>query len=395
MTDAWTLGYCTNVHAGTDLETIQANLDRYAVPVRAAAFGTAPMGVGLWIPAEAAASLVEGSTAQDFGEWLQARQLTPYTINGFPYANFHQAVVKHQVYTPAWWETARLDYTRQLATILARLLPAEATGSISTLPLGWPSEASDTAAIGRAGQHLRELSEHLARIEREQGRRIVVAIEPEPGCLIDRGEDMIGFFDDHLPETSHRRYLTVCHDVCHSAVMFEDQATVLRQYAAAGLGVGKVQVSNAIEVPWQTMETAQRQAAMKQLAGFAEDRYLHQTGRLDAAGSFSLGEDLPACLGPDPSTLTDRCWRIHFHVPIFLERLAELATTRQAIGDALQTLAAPDGPAFAGHVEVETYAWSVLPEELQNRGLVEDLAGEMRWLQNFLTEHHLPSAESP
>lgn len=388
VNSTWTLGYCTNVHAGTDLDSIRANLDRFAVPVRTSVFGTQPMGVGLWIPAEASRSLVAGDTAAQFADWLRQRSLTPYTINGFPYDNFHQPVVKHRVYDPPWWEKSRLEYTRDLATILGHLLPAEQTGSISTLPLGWPNDKVGSAAIEQSGLHLRQLAEHLESIEKSSGRRIVVAIEPEPGCLLDRAEDVVAFFEKHLPDSNHRRYLAVCHDICHSAVMFEDQANVLGRYAAAGVTVGKVQVSNAIEVDWSYMSTARRQEAMEQLSNFAEDRYLHQTGRCGHAGGFSLAEDLPQIVHEDAAALTDACWRVHFHLPVFLERFGHLNTTREAIATCLTILASADAPNFTGHTEIETYAWGVLPEAMRKRGLVEDIASEMRWLKQLLTEQN-------
>lgn len=384
VNSTWTLGYCTNVHAGTDLESIRGNLDRFAVPVRSSVFGEQPMGVGLWIPAEASHSLVAGDTAAQFADWLGQRKLTPYTINGFPYDNFHQPVVKHRVYKPAWWDPARLEYTQALATILAALLPADQTGSISTLPLGWPDAQGGAAAIELAGVHLRQLADHLKSIEKSTDRRILVAIEPEPGCVIDRAEDLVAFFEKQLPDAKHRRYLSVCHDICHSAVMFEDQKEVLDQYAAAGITVGKVQVSNAIEINWSYMAAGRRGEAMEQLASFAEDRYLHQTGRRDESGGFSLAEDLPQIIQDDASTLTDTVWRVHFHVPIFLERFGHLSTTRETIDRCLAVLASGDGPEFTGHTEVETYAWSVLPEAMRKRGLVEDIAHEMQWLNSLL-----------
>ena len=73
---------------------------------------------GLWLPAAAAAATGPSRHAgqADFGRFSPTNgQLRPYTINGFPYDNFHQPVVKHRVYLPAWWDPQRLEYTRQLA----------------------------------------------------------------------------------------------------------------------------------------------------------------------------------------------------------------------------------------------------------------------------------------
>ncbi|WP_153557042.1 metabolite traffic protein EboE [Roseimaritima sediminicola] len=381
----WTIGYCTNVHAGTDLESIRDNLLRYAVPIRSLA-QRERLPVGLWLPAEAAAQLCQEGEAERFADWLAEQRLEAYTLNGFPYDNFHQRIVKHRVYEPAWWSDQRREYTMQLATVLDRLLPAGRNGSISTLPIGWPGEAADAAAIDRAGENLRRVADHLHDIEQQSGRRIVLAIEPEPGCVLDRSSDVVAFFDRHLPNHPHRRYLTVCHDVCHSAVMFEDQQAALRAYAAAGLTVGKLQVSSAVEARWTIMSRGRRREAFAQLAQFAEDRYLHQTGRRDSQGGFELAEDLPPLIAAGPEAVGDEDWRVHFHVPIFLESFGNLGTTREAILECVRFLGSEDAPTFTGDVEVETYAWTVLPETMRRRGLAEDIAAELTWLRERLAQ---------
>ena len=400
------VGYCTNVHPGVDLASIRQNLLGYAVPVRHALGATDRLGVGLWLPYPAMAEL-DPSAVASFADFLSEHQLNAFTINGFPYENFHQPVVKRRVYSPPWWDPARLAYTLELARVLAQWLPAPgAVGSISTLPIGWPPEAlfhdRDAARRALAGElalaadHLCRLAESLAEIEAETGRRIVVAIEPEPGCLLQNADDVIEWFDRHLDGERQRRYLTVCHDICHSGVMMEDQAETLRRYAGAGIGVGKVQVSNALVVDWESMAMGRRREAAGQLAEFAEDRYLHQTGRRTADGGFELAEDLPQLLGEpragggrddeDPAG-GDRRWVIHFHVPIFLERFGRLSTTQSDVIACLRTLADPQlSLDFTGHLEIETYAWSVLPESMRRRGLVEDITEEFRWLRQAMVE---------
>ncbi len=440
------IGYCTNVHAGTDVATICEKLETFAVEIaksRLRRCGTAgPLPVGLWIPASAAGELSRGDAAGQFAHWLSDHHLFPLTINGFPYDNFHLPVVKHRVYRPAWWERERLEYTLQLARLLDQLLPEEDTvGSISTLPLGWPGPlgnaaaadgrsaadqrhdadiaadafAGDSANIARAGENLRTLAGELLQLEQQTGRRIVVAIEPEPGCLLDRCGDVVRFFEKELPAANHRRFLSVCHDVCHSAVMFESQSEALATYARAGIMVGKVQISSAIDVPLSQYSLQQRAAAIEELAAFAEDRYLHQTGILDGEGRFRLIEDLPEWLAADVrrmenlkrtdgqrsdagsrarGTGDDQHLRIHFHVPIFRRTLGHLGSTQQAIPECIAALNGPDAPDFTGHFEVETYAWTVLPESISTEststgsgelsGLAAGIAQELDWLESIM-----------
>lgn len=378
------VGYCTNVHAGTDLSTIKSRLEEFAVPIARRLPREEQLGVGLWLPYSAACELDVGEHARDFGQWLHQRQLFPFTVNGFPFDNFHLPIVKHRVYLPTWAEASRLDYTVKLARVLAVLQAVgegeqlhPSTASISTLPIGWPT--GDTAQQkSEAGKNFRKLADELQRLEKQTGKRVMVAIEPEPGCILERCEQVVEFFESELAGVNHRRYLGVCHDICHSAVMFEDQADALAKYRSANICVGKVQVSSAIDVPLAKMDAAEREAAVMQLSQFAEDRYLHQTGCIDAQGHFRLVEDLPLWLASDRKA-QDQHLRIHFHVPIFLESFGHLRTTRDDILRCVDVMNSADAPEFTGHWEVETYAWSVMPAEMRASGLGNDIASELDW----------------
>ncbi|REK29376.1 MAG: hypothetical protein DWQ42_03635 [Planctomycetota bacterium] len=380
-------GYCTNVHAGADLASMQANLAEHALAVRRqvggdpAAPGDEKMGVGLWLAAPAARALRQGEAAAELGHWLADHGLLPFTLNGFPYGDFHQPVVKHRVYEPNWLETARLEYTLDLVHVLDRILPPGEAGSISTLPLAWGKPAPGTDQLQQAAAHLRQVAAELARLEAETGRHITLALEPEPGCVLQRSEDVVRLFEDHLLSDDDadtvRRYLSVCHDVCHAVVMCEDQVEVLQRYRAAGIRVGKVQVSSAVCVDFQQLEPAQRPDAVAQLRAFAEDRYLHQTTVTPTDGQTKFYEDLPLALaGIDDATRLTSSWRIHFHVPVYLSEFGRLGTSRSAI---LECLAECRRHADVAHFEVETYAWGVLPAELKQATLADGIAKELTW----------------
>lgn len=384
----WQTGYCTNIHAGVDLPAILKNFRQHSAEVREI-LGWDALGVGVWIPQDAAAQLCAdkqsssgfktNSDCVQFSELFEALGLTPYTINGFPYGNFHQPVVKQKVYLPTWAEDQRRVYTEQLIAILHSLLLEGDVGSISTLPLGWGKQGE--AFEAKAAEQLHAISEVLRQLEDQTGRRIVIAIEPEPGCSFDTSVDIVRYFDRYLQSESHRRYLTVCHDICHAAVMNEGQHEVLQRYVDNGLTIGKVQVSSAIEVPWSELDEQAGQAALDQLREFAEDRYLHQTGVVDRDGQFNLHEDLPALLAATARKPTDQIWRIHFHVPIFLEEFGQLRATKQAVVDCLQTLETLPDQRVVKHLEVETYAWSVLPASMRNSQLAQSIASELAWLK--------------
>jgi len=381
------IGYCTNVHAGPDLESTQENLLRYASRVKQQYSPSGPMGVGLWLAAPAASSLQDQTKLTSFREWLNEQELVPFTLNGFPYGDFHSEVVKHDVYKPTWFETDRLTYTTNLIDALHGLLPEGMEGSISTLPVAWDRKSMTPQQWLQTSQQLLTLCRYLRRLEQNTGRLIYVCLEPEPGCVLDVAKDMIDLFKERLlpfdDDEIVTRYLRICHDVCHSAVMFESQAEVLQRYQQLGIRVGKVQVSSAVRVNFGALAEDDRSAALEQLANFNEPRYLHQTSIKKSNGESCFYEDLPLALETvsSPDKLTET-WSVHFHVPVYLDSLGLLGTSR---GDILECFQVCQSMPELKHYEVETYAWNVLPEEHQVENLSDGIAREMNWVRQQLT----------
>ena len=401
------IGYCTNVHAGTDLAQILANLQGCALRVREH-LGKQELGIGLWFSQAAALEMLAGSSVEkerrigEFRDGLSRMGLVPYTLNGFPQKDFHQSVVKHRVYEPAWWEPERFEYTKQLVSILDALLPLGVGGSISTLPISWSHTDDSPGEVGltvqqQAADQLLELALHLHGLYEQSGRRIVIALEPEPGCLFTDHASLRSFYERFWSEPAidskraaiAREYLTICHDICHSAVMAEDQKLAIELDRRLGIRVGKVQVSSAIRVDWAGKSHEERVLALEQLGLFAEDRYLHQTLVIKSDGSKELFEDLPKLLsrvrGGEVQWLDGCQWRIHFHVPIYAERLGAIDSTRGEILNFLDCVR-DHGDWFDGseQYEVETYAWSVLPKSLASETLDVGISRELRWLEEAM-----------
>jgi hypothetical protein len=380
---SYKIGYCTNVHAGATLEITRANLERHALAVKERYSPQEPMGVGLWLSARAAEELLSSRREGEFGEWLAVRGLVPYTLNGFPYGDFHQDVVKHRVYEPTWWQPERLHYTMQLAQIVDALLPPGQEGSISTLPIAWGKPCPDRSELEQAAVNLRQAAAWMHQLEAETGRLVYLCLEAEPGCVFSFSDDVVHYFQwqllGHEDEEIVRRHIRLCHDICHATVMFEDQAEVLAKYQEAGIGVGKIQVSAALAMDLDLFEppaTEARRAAIKQMSQFAEDRYLHQT--VIRRGSEDIFyDDLPAALAEEARDPQGE-WRVHYHVPIYLREFGRLRSTQDEI---LRCLAAARQYTSCRHYEVETYAWGVLPAELKQPELAAGIAEELKWFE--------------
>lgn len=372
------VGYCTNVHGGVTLDEVKKNLERFAVPVREQLGNGSPLPVGLWLSKSAAEKLATIEERQAFSDWLGLRQLKPYTINGFPFGDFHQAVVKHDVYLPTWADESRLQYTKQLADILMTLMGEEQQATISTLPLAWPTSSIDDSFFVQCARQLADLADYLAEIRSTSGKSIQVCIEPEPGCVLDTAADIVEFFERYLFASGDseviREHLGVCHDVCHSAVMFEPQELAVQRYLDAGIPIGKVQVSSAVEADFDSVEAEARVELVEELAAFAEQRYLHQT-TISQESETTFFEDLSYALESKGASPAGK-WRVHFHVPVFQSRLGKLGTTQEDIVSLRNALVQRE---VTPQWEIETYAWNVLPDELQDEPLENCIAREIRW----------------
>ena len=127
------LAYCTNVHRGGNWEETFASLENDVLRVRQAVSPDEPYAIGLRLGADAANELSDGENLLKFRKWLEAKNCYVFTINGFPYGNFHGARVKEQVYLPDWPSPERLEYNKLLFDLLAELSEEGADGRVRTL----------------------------------------------------------------------------------------------------------------------------------------------------------------------------------------------------------------------------------------------------------------------
>ncbi|MBX9582618.1 MAG: metabolite traffic protein EboE [Gemmataceae bacterium] len=365
-------GYCTNVHPGRTVAEVLAGLDRYTIPVRDR-LGR-PVAAGLWLAKPVVDELFgKPGGVERFIAELTARDLPCYTLNAFPYGDFHAERVKENVYLPDWSAPERQLYTDLCATVLADLLPDGGEGSISTLPLGFKGFDHPPDFLDQAAGQLIGCVAYLQHLRRKTGRVVRLAIEPEPFCLLETTAETVAFFERLWQlagrgESIVREHVGVCYDVCHQAVEFEDAAESVRRLDRAGVRINKVQVSCAIQLD-RPGDNPEGVAALRR---YVEPRYLHQTFARFPDG-LRMFADLPEFLERDALIPAAEVVRVHFHVPVDADRLGPLGTTKPAVAEALAAVA---GLSYAPHVEVETYTWEVLPGAGPG-DLVEGLAREL------------------
>lgn len=373
------LGYCTNIHPGETWEEVERNLLGPVARVRDRVCPRdEPFGIGLRLSAVAARSLA--TNPAPLRRALDRLNAYVFTINGFPYGRFHGAPVKAGVYLPDWRQTERVRYTRDLAEILATILPAGIPGSISTVP-GCFDKHPPAEDRRRMADHLLEACDTLDHLEAATGKRIALALEPEPCCFLETTAEAIAFLTEAVyaraqSERIARRHLGVCLDTCHAAVEFEGAAAAVAALERAGILLAKVQLSAGLRVASVTPK------AVAALGAFEDDVYLHQVVERDGAGQLRRFVDMPEAIADYRARPDDeREWRIHFHVPLHGDIVGSLCGTH---ADLEALLALHRERPVCKHLEVETYTWDVLPAALRSSDVAEDVARELEWVMERL-----------
>ena len=252
--------------------------------------------------------------------------------------------------------TRRASPTRSISFASSRACcPRGLDGGVSTAPLTYK------AWMPRPGRRAWPvMTRNVARVAaalveaRGTGAMIHLDIEPEPDCLLETSAETIDFFEQWLlpvgGETLRQEHgltldeaqgalldhVRVCFDCCHFAVEYEDPAAALDRFHDAGIGIGRVQLSSALDVPLPASAAAR--SADRRTPASLRRRDLPAPGHRPPrrrAPSLFRSRRRPRHRGRD----RDDEWRIHFHVPLFASDYEGLGSTqdyvRQVIGAAV------------------------------------------------------------
>lgn len=387
------LTYCLNVHPGELWSDNFEAIQKHALVVRERVAPGRRFGLGLRLSRQAVDVLGRPETLRPFTSFLEENGLYVFTVNGFPYGNFHGKPVKTEVYRPDWATRERLDYTVMIAETLAQLLPEGLDGSISTLPLGYP-RLSDRA--GHDAPRMQEFAKHLAEcalalhaLRDRTGREVHLGLEPEPDCILETTDDVIRFFEGPLfgmglpalasragctraeAEAILRRHIGVCVDTCHLAIQYESLPDSLMRLEREGVRISKVQLSAALQVRPDA-------EGRKRLRDFIDPVYLHQVKAAPGAGPASR----PLTSFPDLADGLSHpghaaLWRIHFHLPLYYTGDAVLQSTAGELDPAFWSALARSR---VSHWEIETYTFNVLPSDFQAGGVEASVGREYDWV---------------
>ena len=279
------LAYCSNVHPADDLDGVSAQLERYTARVRER-LDVPVLGIGLWVAAPALADRGRGRPARRAAGPAQprGRDAQRLPVQGVPRAG-GQA---RRLLAALGAGRAARDYTLGLARLLARLLPDDVEEGSDLDAAARLARGLGRASAGRRAARRWPTSpvELEAARSAETGKRIRLALEPEPGCTIEtiaQACDALARararLDRRLPGRLPPR----------GAVRGAGRARSQR-CGDAGVPIVKTQVSSALRVPDPGSEEGR-----ELLARFDEPRFLHQVR--ECVNSHVEGtDDLPEAL---------------------------------------------------------------------------------------------------
>lgn len=389
------LTYCTNIHPGQDWKSTFESIQKHVPDIKKEVSKDSAFGLGLRLSNKASEELEQGTNMADFKTWLSDNNLYVFTMNGFPYGNFHDERVKDMVHAPDWTTNDRLIYTIRLFRQLSELLPKGLNGGISTSPITYKywhkTEEEVKKAFEVGAKHMLQVAEHLFELENTTGKYMHLDIEPEPDGLLENSDEVLHFFSKYLvplginffesrlglgaleAEALIKKYITVCYDICHFSLAFEEPNDTFAKFKEQNIRVGKIQVSAALKIVFNGKDD---ELIWTELSQFNEPTYLHQvTEKIN--GVVKTFSDLPMVLEGKGA---HQELRAHYHVPIFLEKYGTLFSTQDHI---LKTIKYIKSNPVSEHLEIETYTWDVLPADLK-QDLSVSIIREIEWLKSHL-----------
>jgi hypothetical protein len=388
------LTYSTLVHPADDWDQLWKSVNTYLPQVKARMAPDQKFGVCLRTSAPSAAALsADPSKRADLKQFFADNDLYLYTANAFVYGVFKKQIIKEEVYEPDWRTEDRVEYTMQVASLLAHLAPEGIEPSIQSAPLGFKPRVTGDDVVQAYTTNVIRVVAHLVKLHKETGKVVTLGLEPEPRCFLETTDETIDYFTKTLfsGETAQRlakatglneadaavamrKHMGVVFDIGHQAVGFEHIPTSLQKLVDHDVQIVKLQEAASMYMPGVTQKTVDA------LQAFAKTIYLSQTcQKKDGKTTWFMNledafEDWYKNPGP-------RDWRTHFHVPVFLNDLGAFGTTRYALEEAL---AFHKKTPLSAHLEIETYTWDVLPDHLKTGDIVEYVCREMDWVKGQL-----------
>ena len=375
------LAYCTNVHRGNNWRETFYSLEKYVLEVRKSVCPLKPYAIGLRLGADAARELLEPKVLRRssyglinkmscfYHQWISSRQLSWTTCK--------------RRCLPSRLDGSRASsYTLSLFQILSYLLPKGMDGSVSTLPASFKEFHLTGRLPESAFEHLLNCAEEIENLSQKNGQDLHLGLEPEPLGWFETIPETIEFINELCklaedPEMVRRR-IGVNYDCCHLALEYENPRDGLNALKDAGIRLSKIHLSSALVL-------SQTRTTLLTLENFVEEVYLHQVITAKNGAVVARIKDLDLALKQEKQkSMNADEWRVHFHVPLHASPENGLGDTREHVLMTMDWLA--ENPDTCTHLEMETYTWEVLPQELRSIDVVEQVIKEYQWTLDALKQ---------
>ena len=170
--------------------------------------------------------------------WIDSGWLSAVATD-FP--NLISCPGREAVGVPATWgQFERLQYTKRLAEVLVKIGHGPVR-EISTVPIGHRELGAEM--LPTAVSHLRALVDFLGGLKTRVGSGgggFGTRARLSSGVFLGRDSPVRSSWG----APAIRRYLGVCHDTCHAAVVREPQDQAISAYQQSEIRIGKVQCSS-------------------------------------------------------------------------------------------------------------------------------------------------------
>ena len=202
-----------------------------------------------------------------------------------------------------------------------------------------------------------------------------LGLEPEPLGSFETTPETIAFFDRLFQMSQNSNELSqrigVNYDCCHLAIENEKADEGLSSIKQNGIRLSKIHLSSALSVK-PTQET------LSTLESFVEEIYLHQVIVIKNEEVVCRIKDLDEALlrAKEPGFERGDEWRIIFTLHYTPHQVSCFKTRNSK---SLKPWTAGSNESVCNHLEMETYTWEVLPSDLRDDSVIDQVAKEYEW----------------
>lgn len=305
---------------------------------------------------------------------------------------------KTDAHRPDWRSEERLGYMFRAANLAAEVtetnafsITTNAFASRSAIDAGMPG---NWAALTL---NLIRVVEHLVRIRERTGLTMHIDLEPEPGSLLRNTDDIVRYWQqwlmprgaamlsDRMPVTDGTaveavlRHVRIALDTAHAAVVWDDPANSLDRLQDAGVQIGRLQVSTAVEceIPANADERADVVAALRSLE---HPTLLQQVVAAREGATVARYDDLADAIAVIDES-EGQTWRVHTHAPVLADGYGVLRSTRPVTERWLREISSRGMD--VGLIELRSANWSVVPAD-DRSDVAEMITREAEWVRGML-----------